>query len=56
MMYNYDPTDEHELMTCAEYYFKPKQDGGLDGDWYLTPKFKRFLAEHEIENPTWFSK
>ena len=54
MMYNYDPSDLHELLTVAEYYFKKKEDGGLGADWYLTPKFKRFLNEHKIENPTWF--
>ena len=54
MMYNYDPADEHELLTCAEYYFKKKEHGGLEGDWYLTSKFKRFLETNNIEKPTWF--
>ena len=54
MMYNYDPSDEHELLTCAEYYFKKRSDGGLEGDWWLTSKFKRFIKQNGIENPTWF--
>lgn len=54
MMYNYDVADEKEFLTCAEYYFKKKKDGGLEGDWYLTTKFKRFLEEHNIPKPTWF--
>ena len=49
MMYNYDPADEHELLTCAEYYFKK-----LEGDWYLTAKFKRFIDQYKIAKPDWF--
>ena len=53
---NYDDTDEQELLTCAEHYFKKKEDGGLEGDWYMTSLFKRFCKKHNIELPTWFSE
>ena len=49
LMYNYTPQDESELMTCAEHYFKD-----LKGDWYMTPKFNRFIQEHDIAKPEWF--
>ncbi len=54
MMYHYEDTDEQEFLTCAEYYFKKKKDGGLEGDWYLTAKFKRFIDQHGIAQPEWF--
>lgn len=54
MMYHYEKSDEKEFLTCAEYYFKKKSNGGLEGDWYLTAKFKRFLEEQNIPKPTWF--
>lgn len=47
-MYNYDPKDESELMTAAEHYFKD-----LKGDWYMTPKFNRFIQENNIAKPDW---
>lgn len=54
MMYNYTDADREELLNCAEYYFKKREDGGLEGDWYLTDMFKRFLEAHEIKQPAWF--
>lgn len=54
MMYNYTDTDREELLNCAEYYFKKRADGGLEGDWYLTDMFKRFLETHNIKQPAWF--
>ena len=48
LMYNYTPQDESELLTCAEHYFKD-----LKGDWYMTPKFKRFIKEKDIAKPEW---
>lgn len=56
MMYHYEATDEKEFLTCAEYYFKKKEDGGLEGDWYLTAKFKRFIEVNGIAKPDWFEK
>ena len=54
LMFNYHEEDKEELLNCAEYYFKKKEQGGLEGDWYLTDMFKRFLVEHNIEKPSWF--
>lgn len=54
MMYNYTEADREELLNCAEYYFKKRADGGLEGDWYLTDMFKRFLETHDIKQPAWF--
>lgn len=54
MMYNYTDADKEELLTCAEYYFKKRSEGGLEGDWYLTDMFKRFLEQHNIKQPNWF--
>lgn len=54
MMYNYTDADREELLNCAEYYFKKRADGGLEGDWYLTDMFKRFLETHNIKQPAWF--
>ena len=54
LMFYYSDENKKELLDCAEYYFKPKKDGGLEGDWWLTDMFKRFMKEHSIETPTWF--
>ena len=54
LIFNYHEEDKEELLNCAEYYFKKKEQGGLEGDWYLTDMFKRFLVEHDIEKPSWF--
>lgn len=54
LMYNYQETDKEELLRCAEYYFKKKEDGGLEADWYLTDMFKRFIESHDIKQPAWF--
>ena len=56
LIYNYHTEDTKELMECAEYYFKKKEDGGLEGDWYLSQMFHRFLVSHHIEIPSWFTK
>ena len=54
MMYNYTEDKKEALMKCAEYYFKPKEKGGLEADWYLTDEFRSFLKTHDIECPIWF--
>lgn len=54
LMFNYKETDKEELLRCAEYYFKKKEDGGLEADWYMTDMFKRFLKDKKIEQPNWF--
>ena len=51
LMYNYKDEDKKELLECAEYYFKT-----LEGDWYLSDMFERFMYEHGYEIPAWFNK
>lgn len=41
---------QHECMMVAERYFKD-----LEGDWYMTPIFCRWLKDHGLEKPVWFS-
>lgn len=43
------PHDHHEIMTLAERYF-----GQLKGDWFYSSLFNKWLAENNIEKPTWF--
>ena len=56
LMNTYQYGDAKEIMICAEYYFKKKEDGGLEGDWYLTSLFQRFCEREQIPLPPWFSK
>lgn len=42
------PDDVSELMHCAEHYFKE-----LDGNWYATPLFVKYLRERGIAAPEW---
>lgn len=44
------PDDTAELMRCAEHYFKD-----LEGNWYLTPLFAKYLSERGIAAPTWLT-
>ena len=41
---------QHETMMVAERYFKE-----LDGDWYMTPIFCKWLTAHGLEKPVWFN-
>lgn len=45
------PDNISELMECAEHYFKD-----MDGDWYLTPIFAKFLESREVARPEWLLK
>lgn len=51
LMYNYRPEDEQELMQVAEHYFVD-----LEANWYLTPKFNRFLKKEGLARPEWLKK
>ena len=48
LMKEYDQRDENELLTLAEHYF-----GDLKGNWYMTPKFNRFITDKKISKPEW---
>lgn len=44
------PEEEQEILTLAEHYFKV-----LNGDWYLTSIFNRWLTETDTAQPEWFN-
>lgn len=51
VMMNMMPNNQEEIMTCAERYFKQ-----LEGDWFYSSLFAKYLKENNIENPIWFNK
>lgn len=51
IMLNHYPTEISEIMTLAERYFKD-----LNGDWYMTSIFNKWLESNGIARPEWFNK
>lgn len=48
------PKEQQEIMTIAEHYFgKPPK--GLDGNWYMTSIFNKWLLDSDIAKPEWFT-
>lgn len=47
------PKEQKEIMTIAEHYFS-KPPKGLDGDWYMTSIFNKWLLNSDIAAPEWF--
>lgn len=47
------PKEQQEIMTIAEHYFS-KPPKGLDGDWYMTSIFNKWLLNTDIAKPEWF--
>lgn len=47
------PKEQQEIMTIAEHYFS-KPPKGLDGDWYMTSIFNKWLLNADIAKPEWF--
>lgn len=45
------PTSTEEIMQLAERYFKE-----LEGDWFYSSLFNKWLKENNIEKPIWFVK
>lgn len=43
------PKETQEILTLAEHYFKD-----LNGDWYMTSIFNKWLLESDIAQPEWF--
>ena len=43
------PKETQEILTIAEHYFKD-----LNGDWYMTSIFNKWLLESDIAQPEWF--
>lgn len=50
VMMNMMPNNQEEIMTCAERYFKQ-----LEGDWFYSSLFAKYLKENNIEPPIWFN-
>ena len=44
------PHETTEIMKLAEHYFSD-----LDGNWYLTSLFNKWLTENNIAEPSWFN-
>ena len=44
------PEEKKEILTLAQHYFVD-----LDGNWYMTDIFKKWLKEKGHSNPEWFS-
>lgn len=43
------PTEKKEILTLGENYFKK-----LDGNWYMTSIFNKWLTETNTAKPEWF--
>lgn len=49
------PEEKKEILTLGERYFS-KPPKGLDGNWYMTDMFKKWLLKEGHGNPDWFNK
>lgn len=49
------PEEKKEILTLGERYFS-KPPKGLDGNWYMTDMFKKWLLQEGHGNPDWFDK
>ena len=47
------PEEKQEILTISERYFSPPPKG-LDGDWYMTSIFYKWLEKEKIAKPEWF--
>lgn len=44
------PEEKREILTLAQHYFVD-----LEGNWYMTDIFKKWLKEKGHSNPEWFN-
>ena len=44
------PEEKKEILTLAQHYFVD-----LEGNWYMTDIFKKWLKEKGHSNPEWFN-
>lgn len=49
------PEEKKEILTIGERYFR-KPPKGLDGNWYMTDMFKKWLKKEGHSNPEWFDR
>lgn len=45
------PQEQTEILKIAEVYFDK-----LNGDWYMTSIFNKWLTANDIAKPEWFKK
>lgn len=45
-----EPYEKQEILKLAEHYFHE-----LNGNWYMTPIFNKWLVTHKIAEPEWLS-
>jgi len=45
------PSEKKEILTLAQHYFVD-----LNGNWYMTDIFDKWLIEHGNSRPEWFKK
>lgn len=45
------PDNRQEILTLAERYFDK-----LQGDWFYSSLFAKWLKDNDVEKPIWFSK
>lgn len=45
------PAENAELMKLAKHYFSD-----LQGDWYMTNIFNKWLTERQLGKPEWFNE
>lgn len=43
------PEEKQEILTIGEHYFKV-----LEGNWYMTSIFNKWLTDTDIAKPEWF--
>jgi len=43
------PEEQQEILTIAEHYF-----GDLQGNWYMTSIFNKWLKAAKVAEPEWF--
>lgn len=49
MMISDYPEEHAEILELAKHYFED-----LDGNWYLSSLFNKWLTEENITKPSWF--
>ncbi len=55
LMISLKPDEKSEILTIGEHYFRKKEDGGLEGNWYMTPIFNKWCEEKKL-SPSWFNR
>ena len=55
VMISLKPGEQQEILLLGEHYFSPPPKG-LDGDWYMTSIFNKWLLESDIAAPDWVKK